>query len=88
MEREHGVAIELVQVKTFKNPSFTQLYRGIEVVGTEKAIKDEMAGVWTRVKGEECEVMRAKMDVLREKCKQSWQGGESRKAMEAVAQFF
>ena len=46
------MAIELVQVKTSKNPSSSKLYHGIEVVGTERVIKDEMAVAWTRVKGE------------------------------------
>ena len=43
MEREQGVAIELVQVKTSKNPSFSKLYHGIEVVGTEKVITGSLS---------------------------------------------
>lgn len=85
-----GTAIDLKQVKTFKdgNDKFHTLYDGTKILGTEAAIKAEMADVWVRVRGEEGKRMRTKMGSLRSICEASWKAGMSRQAMESLAHYF
>ena len=87
---ENGVGIDLKQVKTFRagKTKFNELYDGTIIVGTEEAIKAEMAEVWQRIKGPEGERMREKMRGIRALLVKSWQEGRSRQAMEGLSQYF
>ena len=86
----YKVGITLKQTYTFKegNDRFHTLYDGTEIIGTEEAIKEEMKAAWKLMRGPEGEAMRQRMAGLREKAKQSWQTGCSRRAMEAMEQYF
>ncbi|WVQ84178.1 hypothetical protein IAT38_006325 [Cryptococcus sp. DSM 104549] len=75
------VGLELKQVKTFANPSFTKLYDGTTIVGTEEAIVAEMKDVWSRMRGKEGEEMRERMSGVKGVLKKSWDGGRSRADM-------
>lgn len=87
---KYGVGIELKQVKMFRggNEKFNKLYDGTKIVGTEDAIKKEMAEVWARIKGPEGERMREKMRDMRALFEKSWREGKSRKEMEGLSQYF
>ncbi len=87
---KYGVGIDLKQVKTFKggNEKFHTLYDGTGIIGTEDAIKKEMAEVWARIRGPEGEQMREKMKGIRAICEKSWREGNSRKTMEGMAKYF
>jgi hypothetical protein len=80
----------LKQVKTFKEglDRFNKLYDGTIVLGTEKAIKKEMAEVWTRVRGQEGDEMRKRMEGLREVAYKSLKQGKSRETMLGLQQYF
>lgn len=86
----YKAGVTLKQPYTFKegNDRFHTLYDGTEILGTEDAIKAEMKATWALMRGPEGDTMRQRMAGLREKAKQSWQEGCSRRAMEAVAQYF
>ncbi|KAK4690044.1 hypothetical protein P7C73_g46, partial [Tremellales sp. Uapishka_1] len=87
-----GVAITLDQVKTFKTNSSDKTtkktYAGVEIIGTEEAIKAEFTAVLKRIRGEEGDVMRKKMGDLKALHEQSYREGESRKTMEGMARYF
>jgi hypothetical protein len=87
----NGVGIDLKQIKTFKpngSKTFNKLYDGTVIVGTEEACKAEMADVWRRLKGAEGVQMKEKIKKLRAEADQSRKGGQSRRTMEALSQFF
>jgi hypothetical protein len=71
VEQVHGVTIELTQILIFYDRCRTKLHRGVEVIGTEKAIKEEMMSVWGRMRGEEGKVVRGRFKTLRERYRQS-----------------
>jgi hypothetical protein len=73
---------------TYKNGSWTKLYDGTEIIGTEEACKAEMSAVWKRVQGEEGGRMREAMKRLRSVAEENWLKGQSRKTMEGIAQYF
>ena len=86
-----GVGIQLDQVKTFApgpGVSDLPLYSGVKVVGTEKAIKEEMAETWRKVRGPEGEEMRSRMVNVREKCERSWREGGAREGLLGMARYF
>lgn len=83
-----GCAIEIKQVKTFKPTTMKKLYDGTEIVGTEEAVKAELADIWTRMRGEEGVKMRENMAKLKAIHKESWANGEARKAMEGISRFY
>jgi hypothetical protein len=84
------VAIDLKQVKTFKEglQRFNKLYDGTIVLGTEEAIKKEMAETWVRVRGKEGDEMRKRMEGLREVAYKSWKEGKSRETMVGLEKYF
>ncbi|WVQ81833.1 hypothetical protein IAT38_003960 [Cryptococcus sp. DSM 104549] len=84
----YKVGIDLKQTKTFSNPAFTKLYDGTTVVGTEAAIKEEMAETWKRMRGPEGKEMRERMKGLRGLLKGSWEGGRSKADMLALGKCF
>lgn len=47
---------------------FHTLLDGTEVIGTEEAIKIELADIWTKMKGEEGEEFRRNMGKVRDIC--------------------
>ena len=81
-----GAAIELKQIKSFKNPSFTRLYSGVDVIGTEEAIRAEMEGVWARMLGKDGDSMRRGMGKFKEISETSRREGSSWLAMEALGE--
>ncbi|CAD6576778.1 MAG: hypothetical protein TREMPRED_001769 [Tremellales sp. Tagirdzhanova-0007] len=81
-----GAAIELEQIKSFKDPSSTRLYSGVDIIGTEEAIKAELAGVWAKMLGEEGDSMRRGMKRSKDVCEKSRREGSSWLAMEAVGE--
>jgi hypothetical protein len=88
---QHGVAIDLKQVKTFKQngaKKFTKLYDSTEIIGTEEACKAEMSDVWRRIRGKEGQKMRLAMKRLRKIAETSWKEGQSRETMEGISRYF
>lgn len=90
MTQIYKAAIELTQVKTFKDRSLPKkLYNRPDLIGTENAIKKEMSEVWARIDGPEGQTLRDNMGKVRDLCLASWESGESRRVMvEGIAKFF
>ncbi|WVQ95242.1 hypothetical protein IAU59_002337 [Kwoniella sp. CBS 9459] len=84
----YKVGIDLKQVKTFKDPSWTKLYDGTTIVGTEEAIKAEMKNAWTAVLGPEGKEMRERMKGLKAILKKSWEEGRSKDDLAALGTCF
>ncbi|ODN92126.1 hypothetical protein L198_05798 [Cryptococcus wingfieldii CBS 7118] len=79
-----GVAIDLKQTKTFKDPAHNKLYDGTVIVGTEQAIKEELASVFEALKGAEYEKMVRKLGEIRADVEKEKNGGKAKAAMEAL----
>ncbi|ODO05735.1 hypothetical protein I350_04796 [Cryptococcus amylolentus CBS 6273] len=79
-----GVAIDLKQTKTFKDPAHNKLYDGTVIVGTEQAIKEELASVFEALKGVEYEKMVRKLGEIRAAVEKDKNEGKAKEAMEAL----
>ncbi|OCF35788.1 hypothetical protein I316_02280 [Kwoniella heveanensis BCC8398] len=88
LTEKYKVGIDLKQVKTFKDPSWTRLYDGTTIVGTEEAIRAEMQDAWTRIRGAEGDEMRERMKGLRDILKKSWAEGKSKDDLAALGTCF
>jgi hypothetical protein len=88
---QNGAAIELKQLKTFKqsgSKKFSRLYDGTEIVGTEAACKAEMADVWRRIMNGEGQKMKDAVRKMKLISTRSWRDGQSRQVMEGLKQFW
>ncbi|ODN92125.1 hypothetical protein L198_05797 [Cryptococcus wingfieldii CBS 7118] len=79
-----GIAIDLKQTKTFKDPAHNKLYDGTVIVGTEQAIKEELASVFEALKGAEYEKMVRKLGEIRAAVEKDKDEGKAKEAMEAL----
>ncbi|WVQ72680.1 hypothetical protein IAR50_002240 [Cryptococcus sp. DSM 104548] len=79
-----GVAIDLKQTKTFKDPAHNKLHDGTVIVGTEQAIKEELASVFEKMKGPEYEKMVGKLGEIRAAVEKDKDEGKAKEAMEAL----
>ncbi|WVQ74616.1 hypothetical protein IAR50_004217 [Cryptococcus sp. DSM 104548] len=81
------VGIDLKQCKTFHDPTFRTLHDGTAVIGSEKAIKEEMKDVWGRMKSpDDGEGMRQRLKEVKGKLRDSLSQGRARRDMMKLGQ--
>jgi hypothetical protein len=74
-----GIGTQLFQFTTgHEGRTFAN---GVNHVGTEQAIKNEMAETWKKLRGKEGDEMRAKLARLGRTVTDSWERGEARESM-------
>ncbi|ODN76653.1 hypothetical protein L202_05296 [Cryptococcus amylolentus CBS 6039] len=75
------VGIDLEQCKTFNDPAFRTLHDGTEVIGTEKAIKEEMKEAWVRMKASDGSDMRLRVKEVKSRLRDSLANGRAGRDM-------
>ena len=75
-----GCAIQLWQMCTGLDGH--KLVNGTVIQGTEQAARDEMAGTWTKMQGQDGDKMRTKMRKLRDVVRQSADSGGVRQGLQ------
>lgn len=88
MTEIHKVALELTQIKSFRPDTPKKLYGKHEVIGTETAVKEEMAETWEKM-SQDGDTFKENMKKLKETCYNSVFSGEGHRVMtEGFSQFF